>query len=274
MDTTPWTPGVTFRVPQNFGVDILQHIGDLHDGDVANFPLNNTIQWRVMTNRNGIFGLSRSHLVTIGSIVDATSSVCNLTFKVAANHSVEVQRDSGRYRDGETLGLPNDSCIVWRIYSPGGIWSGWNSYAVNNCANILDSDGALFDTNIGALADTLVEIRLHPDLLANGDRIKLPAWAIVDWRVVGGLSIYGAWNSHTVWNGGWVNAAPAACTMTIRAPTGVGVEVAFGRSILYDGGTIGLPLNSTIDYRTNSTGSYGPWISHFVGNCGILNVTL
>jgi hypothetical protein len=275
LDTTSWTPGVTFRVPRSFLVDIIQHIGDLYDGDVAHFPLNSTIQWRVMTNRNGIAGLARSHLVTIGSIVDATTSVCNLTFNVAANHSVEVQNDLGRYRHGETLGLPNDISIIWRIYSPGGIWSGWNFYVVNNCANILDSNGALFDTNIAALADTLVEIRSHPGLLADGDRIKLPAWALVDWRVVGGLSIYGAWNSYTVWNGGWVNAVPAACTMTIRAPTGIGVEIALDDSIMYDGETIGLPRDSNITFRTrtNSSGNEGPWTPHSVGNCGVLDVT-
>jgi hypothetical protein len=275
MDTTPWTPGVTFRVPPNFIVDIIQHIGDLYNGDVAHFPLNSTIQWRVMTNRNGIDGLARSHLVTIGSIVDATSSVCNLTFNVAANHSVEVERDSGRYRHGETLGLPNDISINWRIYSPGGIWSGWNSYAVNNCAGILNSDGALFDTNIAALADTRVEIRSHPGLLVDGDRIKLPAWALIGWRVVGGLSIYGAWTNYSVWNGGWVNAVPAACTMTITAPTGISVEIALDDGVLYNGGTIGLPRSSNINFRarTNSSGSEGPWIPHSVGSCGLLDVT-
>jgi hypothetical protein len=66
-----------------------------------------------------------------------------------------------------------------------------------------------------------------------------------------------------------------ACVMTIQAPRhmGIGVDIALHIGIVSDGGTIGLPRNSTIDYRTNSTGRYGPWIPHSVENCALLDVT-
>jgi hypothetical protein len=116
-------------------------------------------------------------------------------------------------------------------------------------------------------------IHLHSGNLEDGSTVAMPVGSIVQWRVVGGHSIFGAWNSYTVVNGGVLNAVPMAYTMTIKAPAGIGVDIALDIGILEDGGTIGLPRNSTIDYRTNSTGSYGPWIPHSVGNCGLLDVT-
>jgi hypothetical protein len=116
-------------------------------------------------------------------------------------------------------------------------WRELASHSVNNCGSMLNAslgvsnitvlaraDASLGVSNITvlALADTHVDIHLHSGNLEDGSTVAMPVRSIVQWRVVGGHSIFGAWNSYTVVNGGVLNAVTMACTMTIKAPAGIG----------------------------------------------------
>jgi hypothetical protein len=238
------------------------------DDEYIYLPAGINIQWQLKVS--GFTSGYKSKSVDCNPLVVTNAHYCKTQIQIRrdvakAGGKVDIRYDSPNklYSDDEYVYLPKGISIQWQL-KVNGLTCGYYTKAVDCTPLVADPEA----TVQGVPAGGKVDIQNGPQNLGNGGTFDYVPGGNFNWRAEGsGFS--GGWNSTSLNCSGVLQAGSGFCTMKVTGiPTGAKVDIQNGPQNLGNGSVV-LPKNITINWRTEASGFSGGWNNHTVSCSGL-----
>lgn len=161
---------------------------------------------------------------------------------------------------------PGDT-LQWRI-DVNGYTGPWRQYEVH-CSHPFIATTNDDVTNVLVQDPTQtgqIDLRYGPHGIVDGEAILLPVGMQLQWRFSAN-GFRGPWLNQTIESSSSIVVDQSVyCAMPIDIPLSEGtVDLRYGPHGLENGDSVTLPQNINVQWRLNSHGFDGPWLSHYVG---------